>query len=69
MILKLVPNALFFEQGHLSGYAREVAQFIRVVGGAGVLVAIVKIRVHEGAVPFCDVHVTLCDVDGGGVNV
>jgi len=69
VILKLVPNALFFEQGHLSGYAREVAQFIRVVGGAGVVVAIVKIRGHEGAVPFCDVHVTLCDVDGGGVDV
>jgi len=67
VILKLVPNALFFEQGHLSGYAREVAQFIRVVGGAGVLVAIVKIRGH--AVPFCDVDATLCDVDGGGVDV
>jgi len=54
---------------NLSGDAREVAQFIRVVGGDGVVVAIVKIRGHEGAVPFCDVHVTLCDVDGGGVDV
>jgi hypothetical protein len=35
----------------------------------GVVVAIVKIRGHEGAVPFCDVDVTLCDVDGGGVDV
>jgi hypothetical protein len=61
-----LPELLVAEQGHLSGDAREVAQFIRVVGGDGVVVAIVKIRGHEGAVPFCDVHVTLCDVDGGG---
>ena len=42
---------------------------VQVVGGEGVAVAIVKTRGHEGAVPFCDVHVTLCDVDGGGVDV
>ena len=53
----------------LAATRAEVAQFIRVVGGDGVVVAIVKIRGHEGAVPFCDVHVTLCDVDGGGVDV
>ena len=42
---------------------------VQVVGGDGVVVAIVKIRGHAGAVPFCDVDVTLCDVDGGGVDV
>jgi hypothetical protein len=55
--------------GQPVGWPRELHQHLRIRLLDGVVVAIVKIRGHEGAVPFCDVDVTLCDVDGGGVDV